>query len=106
MNAGDYDDLFQWRRTSKTKEAQLGEALEDTSNGGELWGTVEKMTGRRMAQLGMAGNISQVIIRIRNYPEIQFNDVLIDKRFGVTYVIDTVAIGDDELVIEAHALEG
>ncbi len=103
--AGDYDTLFRWIQLSKTKDSTFGEMLETTGTGQPLWGYIEKLTGRRMQELGLTGNVVQTVIRIRNYPEVQFNDTLIDQRYNITYVVETVARGDDELVITAHADE-
>lgn len=103
--AGDYDTLFTWKRLSKSKETNYGEMTEALATDQDLWGCIETVTGRRMQQLGLAGNVVATVIRIRQYPDVGFNDTLIDKRYGITYVVDTVHTGDDELIVTAHADE-
>lgn len=100
--AGQYTSYLQrkvWAPATNPSNNQDVDAW--TASGVWYWCSVDELSGRRGTNYGGTLTGADVEIRVRNYPTLAAQDILEDGA-GTKYVIDTVRIGDDELICDAH----
>ena len=96
--AGIYGDRLQRLVRTVTKNPQTGQDEETFTPAEWLWATVESLTGRRQRDYGADQTGADAVIRVRNWPTLSALDRLSRPVWGETYVIDTIAYGDNETV--------
>jgi hypothetical protein len=98
--ASDYSYRLKWYVGSRTTDTDSGEKKLQLSANGYLWCNVEETNGRRGDEAGERTG-ADATIRLRNYPAITVDDMLLDETFDQWWRIDTLYQGDNEMVLQA-----
>ena len=106
MNAGKYDRALTWLQRSVSKDNTTGQDKQTFTANGTLWGNLKELSASKQLAFGMLNSQATMAIRLRQWPAINPEDRLRDKRFNDLIVIDGISHDHEanELVIYAHKL--
>lgn len=96
-----YNSACTWLSVSRDRDGDTGEMVKTHSENGTLWVSVDIQTGRQSNEYGIDLTGGEGEIRIRNYPAVEVDDILVDGN-GYSYQIDSIRLGDNELICDVH----
>lgn len=102
FKASEYSTRLLWLKGTGTKDNDNGDTPVTVAPNGYLWGSIDITNGRRQEEHGIkdvTGGDGE--IRLRNYPSITVDDLLRDG-YGVTYHIEDIIEGDNELILTVY----
>lgn len=102
MEAGRYDHPFAWmKRTAQGGgKDSFGQPADSFASQGTLWGSLDDLSGGRASAKESDGTKVTATVKVQNYPAVVAGDRLVDGQWSETWTVDSVARGDNELVLD------
>ena len=94
---GKYKTRFVWMKYQTSKDNTYGQDKQYFTNYCELWGYVDENSGGLDNQV----NKTNGIIYLNGYIPIKATDRLFNKEFGELWMIDSVARGKRQMILQA-----
>lgn len=103
FDAGLYNRPMTHLTRTTAKDAYGGTSYTFATDGNTYFGSVEQTESQEVDELGRVVTITRAKIRLRGwFISITPLDRLTDLQFNETYIVDSVARGDDEWCLTAH----
>jgi head-tail adaptor len=102
--SGDYRFYLRWLALERSVDA-VGGTVRIHQPNGHLWASIDELTGRRQPIAGATQTGVDAEIRVRQFPDVRADDLLQDQGRELVYRVDSVRIGENELILDVFRLD-
>lgn len=103
--AADYTSRLKWLKVVRPTDSTYGNKLDTYETNGYLRCAVDESSGQRQTEDGSIQTGARGTIRIRQYPSFTALDLLYDEAFGYVWQVESLYVGNNELVCDAFRLD-
>lgn len=106
MQTGKYDRSFTWLQRTLTQDTNTGQDKQSFASNGTLWGNLTELSANKKLAFGMLNSQADMMLKLRQFPLLNTEDRLRDKRFNLLFIIDGINhnFGANETIVYCHKI--